>query len=305
MQLRYVTSELGQGLKRNLTMTIAVILTIWISLTLVGLGLLIRAQINKTQDYFGGQLEVRVVFCSRTSSSPGCVGGQTTTAQEDAVKKVLDNSEQVTGTRYINRADAYQRFIAVHTDASGKQDEFSRAVRKADMPTGYWVKVKNLQDANAVLQQEQNMQGVDTIINLANELKPLYTTLNKLKWMAAGGAALLIVAAVLQVSNTIRLAALARRREIGIMRLVGASSAYIQLPFLLEVMVSALVGAALACGSLALIMQQFIPRLRGALSYWPWVQWSTVFQLMVVMVVISLVLAVLPTLLMTRKYLKV
>jgi cell division transport system permease protein len=305
MQLRYVTSELGQGLKRNLTMTIAVILTIWISLTLVGLGLLIRAQINKTQDYFGGQLEVRVVFCSRTSSSPGCVGGQTTTAQEDAVKKVLDNSEQVTGTRYINRADAYQRFVAVHTDASGKQDEFSRAVRKADMPTGYWVNVKNLQDANAVLQQVQNMQGVDTIINLANELKPLYATLNKLKWMAAGGAALLIVAAVLQVSNTIRLAALARRREIGIMRLVGASSAYIQLPFLLEVMVSALVGAALACGSLALIMQQFIPRLRGALSYWPWVQWSTVFQLMVVMVVISLVLAVFPTLFMTRKYLKV
>jgi cell division transport system permease protein len=305
MQLRYVASELGQGLKRNVTMTIAVVLTIWISLTLVGLGLLIRAQVNKTQDFFGSQLEVRLSFCSRTSVTPGCVGGQATPAQEAAVKKVLDSSSVVTGTRYISRATAYNNFVAAHTDSSGKRDEFSKAVREADIGTGYWIKVRNLNDANAVLQQVQNMQGVDQIINLAKALEPLYTTLNKLKWMAAGGAALLIVAAVLQVSNTIRLAAMARRREIGIMRLVGASSAYIQLPFLLEVLVSALVGAGLACGTLALFMQQFIPRLRGALGYVPWVQWSTVFGLMAVMVAIALALAIVPTLVMTRKYLKV
>lgn len=305
MQLRYVTSELGQGLKRNLTMTIAVILTIWISLTLVGLGLLMRVQVDNIQKYFGSQLEVRVSFCSRASSSAQCVGGRSTPAQETAVKQVLHRSPEVTGTRYIDRAEAYRGFLAVHRTDSGQKDQIAHTVHQTDMATGYWVKVKNLDDAKAVLAQVSNMQGVDSIINIADQLKPLYATLNKIQWMAAGGAALLVLAAVLQVSNTIRLAALARRREIGIMRLVGASSAYIQLPFVLEVMFSALVGASLACGTLAVIMQQFIPRLRGALNYWPWVEWSTAFQLMGYMVAIALLLATVPTLFMTRKYLRV
>ena len=96
-----------------------------------------------------------------------------------------------------------------------------------------------------------------------------------LKWLAIGGAAALVLAAVLQVSNTIRLAAMARRREIGIMRLVGASSIYIQLPFVLEVVFSAMVGAALACLSIVVVMQVFVPWLRGQLKIWPWVVWAT------------------------------
>ena len=98
--------------------------------------------------------------------------------------------------------------------------------------------------------------------------------MNLLKWLALGGAAALVLAAVLQVSNTIRLAAMARRREIGIMRLVGASSLYIQLPFLLEILFSALVGAVLACGALALAMATAIPWLRDHASLWPWVTWA-------------------------------
>ena len=84
-----------------------------------------------------------------------------------------------------------------------------------------------------------------------------------LKWLAIGGAAALVFAAVLQVSNTIRLAAMARRREIGIMRLVGASSIYIQLPFVLEVVFSAMVGAALACMSIVVVMQGFVSLVAG------------------------------------------
>ena len=138
-----------------------------------------------------------------------------------------------------------------------------------------------------------------------DRLAPIYTTLNVLKWLALGGAAALTLAAVLQVSNTIRLAAMARRREIGIMRLVGASSLYIQLPFVLEVVFSALVGAALACLSLVVVMQFFVPWLRGQLKIWPWVIWADASKAMVFIVLVAMVLAVIPTLLMTRKYLKV
>ena len=72
-----------------------------------------------------------------------------------------------------------------------------------------------------------------------------------LQWATVGASALLLLASALQIGNTIRLATFARRREIGIMRLVGASNFYITVPFLLEAVFSALIGIALACATLA------------------------------------------------------
>ena len=89
------------------------------------------------------------------------------------------------------------------------------------------------------------------------------------------------------------------------MRMVGASSIYIQLACVLEVVFSALIGAALACLSIVVVMQFFVPWLRGQLKIWPWIIWGDAVSAMTIIVVIALVLAVIPTLLMTRKYLKV
>ncbi|HEY7043256.1 MAG TPA: permease-like cell division protein FtsX [Nocardioidaceae bacterium] len=305
MQLRYVASELGTGLKRNVSMTIAVILTIWISLTLVGLGLLLRYQVETIEKYFGSQLEVQVAFCAKNSNSANCVSGQATPQQEQAVLRVIKNSSYVDSYRYRTREEAYQGFQATHTDSEGNPDALSSEIKVSDMPTAYWVKLDDPDDTRALVSSVQNLQGVDQIVDLRDKLAPIYTTLNVLKWLALGGAACLVLAAVLQVSNTIRLAAMARRREIGIMRLVGASSLYIQLPFLLEVVFSALIGAALACLSILVVMQFFVPWLRGELKIWPWVVWGDASRSMLFIIVIALVLAVVPTLLMTRKYLKV
>ncbi len=305
MQLRYVASELGTGLKRNVSMTIAVILTIWISLTLVGLGVLIRYQVGTIEKYFGSQLEVQVAFCAKNSNSPNCVSGQATPQQEKAVLQVIKDSSYVDSYRYRTRAEAYEGFQATHTDANGKQDAIGSEIRVSDMPTAYWVKLDNPDDTKALVSSVQNLQGVEQIVDLREKLSPIYTTLNVLKWLALAGAGSLVLAAVLQVSNTIRLAAMARRREIGIMRLVGASSIYIQLPFVLEVVFSALIGAVLACLSIVVVMQFFVPWLREQLKIWPWVVWSDATASMLLIVVIALVLAVIPTLLMTRKYLKV
>jgi cell division transport system permease protein len=305
MQLRYVASELATGLKRNVSMTLAVILTIWISLTLVGLGVLINYQVSTIEKYFGSQLEVQVAFCAKNSNSDNCVSGQATPQQEKAVLKVIENSSYVDSFRYRTREEAYEGFQATHTDSSGKQDAIGSEIKVSDMPTAYWVKLKDPDDTQALVSSVQNLQGVEQIVDLRDKLAPIYTTLNVLKWLAIGGAAALVFAAVLQVSNTIRLAAMARRREIGIMRLVGASSIYIQLPFVLEVVFSAMIGAALACLSIVVVMQFFVPWLRGQLKIWPWIIWSDAVSAMVVIVVIALVLAVVPTLLMTRKYLKV
>lgn len=305
MRLRYVATELGNGLRRNVSMTIAVILTIWISLTLVGLGLLIRAQVETSERFLGSQLELKIVFCAEASQTPACIGGQATQAQEKAVQRVLSTSEYVDSYRYESREVAYQGFLATHTDRAGNPDAIASEFRVSDMPTAYWATLADPDDNVALVSQVRNLPGVDQVFDLRKKLDPIYRMLNVLKWLALGGAALLVLAAVLQVSNTIRLAAMARRREIGIMRLVGASSLYIQLPFVLEVVVSALVGAALACGSVVVVMVFFVPWLREHVRVLPWVDWGHAWDAMGFIVAIALALAVIPTLLMTRKYLKV
>ncbi len=305
MQLRYVTSELGQGLRRNVSMTIAVILTIWISLALVAVGLLLRQQVDTTERFLGGQLEVQVAFCAKNTSSPQCVTGQSKPAQEDSVKKVIEESPYVQSYRYRSRLEAFEGFTRLHTGANGELDSIAEQVRQSDMATAYWVTLKDPDDTDALVSSVDGLEGVDTVFNPRRELAPVYQTLNAMKWMALGGATLLVLAAVLQVSNTIRLAAMARRREIGIMRLVGASSIYIQLPFVLEIVVSALLGAALACGSLLAIMLWVVPWLRGHIKLLPWVETGDAVEIGVIVLAIALMLAVIPTVLMTRKYLKV
>jgi cell division transport system permease protein len=116
----------------------------------------------------------------------------------------------------------------------------------------------------------------------------------------------LLFAAILQVGNTIRLAAYARRKEIGIMRLVGASSLYIQLPFLLESLVAAVLGVALAGGAVFGFLHLVVYRLlRPNSNLVAWVDYSDGVVALVAMTVVGLVLTLVPTLLLTRRYLRV
>ena len=151
------------------------------------------------------------------------------------------------------------------------------------------------------------MPGVNTVRDLRQVLEPIYFWMNTLKWGAIGVAGFLVVAAVLQVGNTIRVAAFARRREIGIMLLVGASAWHIQLPFLLESLLAAVLGAALACGVLAVFMHFLV---RGHLAerldgLTPWVEWNDLLVAGGLTVAFGLVVALVPTLVVTRRYLDV
>jgi cell division transport system permease protein len=307
MQLRYVASELGTGLKRNVSMTIAVILTIFISLTLVGAGLLMRSQVALIEEHLGSQLELKIVFCSKYSLTDQCVEGQATPEQEDAVRQVLGSSDYVDGYRYETRQQAYDSFQAQYADTGTQQEKIfdTLKLKPSDMATAYWATLAQPDDNVALLSQVQHLPGVDTVIDLRDRLSKVYDILDVLQWLALGAALALVLAAVLQVANTIRLAAMARRREIGIMRLVGASTIYIQLPFVLEILFSALVGAALACGAIILTMTTAVPWLREHSTLWPWVRWPEAISAMTWIVVIALLLGTIPTLLMTRKYLKV
>src|SRR3954454_9519571 len=275
MQLSYVFSELGNGLKRNVSMTIAVVVTIFVSLTLVGMGLLLNAQADKAQSYWGSKLQITVFLCNQNSATANCVNGEVTAAQKSAIQNVLRTNNEVASWRLQSKQEAYDKWRAAYISDNDTERRGFEAIRPSDMQESYWVQLKNPERFQGIKSAVQGLPGVNTVRDLREVLKPIYFWMNVMKWGAISIAAFLIVAAILQVGNTIRLAAWAARREIGIMRLVGASRLYIQLPFLMEALVAALVGVALASGALLLFMWAVIYHtLRPSSTIVAWVDWG-------------------------------
>jgi cell division transport system permease protein len=306
MQLTYVFSELGNGLKRNVSMTIAVVVTIFVSLTLVGMGLLLNAQAHKAEDYWGSKLQITVFLCNQNSTTANCVNGEVTDAQKNAIEKVIATNPEVESYRLQTKQEAYDKWKAVYVSNDDTNRQVYDSIKPSDMQESYWVQLKDPEKFMGIKSAVQGLQGVNTVRDLRQVLKPIYFWMNVLKWGAIGIAAFLVFAAVLQVGNTIRLAAFARRREIGIMRLVGASSLYIQLPFLMEALVAAVIGVALAGGAILAFMYVVIYQtLRPSSTIVAWVDWGDGVAAVGWIALIGLALTLVPTLVMTRKYLKV
>lgn len=306
MQLTYVFSELGNGLKRNVSMTIAVIVTIFVSLTLVGMGLLLNAQADKAEEYWGSKLQITVFLCNQNSTTANCVDGEVTGAQKKAVEKVLDDHPEVASWRLQSKQEAYDKWRSAYVSNDETEQRVYESIRPSDMQESYWVQLKDPEKFMGIKSQVSGLDGVNTVRDLREVLKPIYFWMNVMKWGAIAIAGFLIFAAVLQVGNTIRLAAFARRREIGIMRLVGASSLYIQLPFLMEALVAALIGVTLAAAAIGAFMYFVIYQmLRPTSNIMPYIDWGDGLWSIGWIAIIGVALTLLPTLVMTRKYLKV
>jgi cell division transport system permease protein len=306
MQLTYVFSELGNGLKRNVSMSVAVIVTIFVSLTLVGMGLLLNSQANKAQEYWGSKLQITVFLCNQNSTTANCVNGEVTTAQKDAIQHVLNTNPEVASWTMQSKQEAYDKWKAAYVANNDTERQVYASIRPSDMQESYWIKLRNPRQFLGIKSAVEGLPGVNTVRDLREVLKPIYFWMNVLKWGAIAIASFLVIAAILQVGNTIRLAAFARRREIGIMRLVGASSLYIQLPFLMESLVAAVIGVALAAGSLVVFMWLVIYRtLRPSSNIVAWIDWTDATKAIGFIAVVGLLLTLVPTLVMTRKYLKV
>jgi cell division transport system permease protein len=302
MQLRYVFTELGHGLRRNLSMHIAVILTLFVSLTLVGMGVLLNQEAHRTADRWGSQLQVTVYLCTRQDSNPACTT-PVTGAQKQAIEKVVSSNTQVATYHSETQQDAFNK---LKEQFPGKYDGANSPITAADMPQSIWITLKDPHEYTNIESAVVGLDGVSKVQDVHKLLAPIFATISTLKWGAVGTAAFLVLAALLLVANTIRLAAFARRREIGIMRLVGASTLYIALPFLLEAVVTAALGVALAGGALAAFMKYGVhDHMRTDLNFIPWVGLDEYVQSLIVIAVLGPLLTVIPTLVLTRKYLKV
>jgi cell division transport system permease protein len=207
----------------------------------------------------------------------------------------------------VSKQEAYDTAKAqLGPDAAAAFQGPHPAVTVSDFPSSYIVTLKNPQEADGVQSEVEGLPGVEKIENAANLVGPIFKTLDILKYGSLAIAALLVLAAILLVANTIRLAALARRKEIEIMRLVGASRIFIALPFLLEALVTAAIGVALAAGALAAFMEWGVVNgLDGYTDAIPFISWAAYWKAMIVVAVAGPVLTLIPTLLLTRKYLRV
>lgn len=303
MQLRYVFSELRQGLRRNASMHLAVVLTLFVSLTLVGLGALLQQQATKAEHQWGSQLQVTVFLCRAQDDNPRCAG-EVTPAQKAAVQKAVATSPEVSSSYTESKEQAFEKVKQLL--GPEKFDGPNPPATAAAMPESVWITLKDARQYAGVESAVTGLPGVSSIRDLRSVLRPIYDSLYALKYGAWGTAAFLVLAALLLVGNTIRLAALARRREIGIMRLVGASTLYITLPFLLEAVVTAVIGVTLAAGALGAFWWFGIHE--GAakgVRFMPWVDASAYGWSVLIIAVLGPILTLVPTLVLTRKYLKV
>jgi cell division transport system permease protein len=301
MQLRYVFSELSQGLRRNLSMHLAVILTLFVSLTLVGLGFLLNQQTQKAEEYWGSQLQITVFLCNETDANPNCTG-EVTNAQKTAIIDVVEENPEVADYHTESKQEAFEK-----TKELFSEEYFARLpTSAASMKESVWIELEDAERYQGIRSAVEGLDGVSTVRDQRAVLNPIYTAIDVLKYGAIGIATFLIFAALMLVTNTIRLAAYARRREIGIMRLVGASSLYISLPFVLEALVTALVGVLLAGGTLAAFMYFGVAeRFQEQIRFIPWIGMPEYVQALVAIALLGPLLTVIPTLVLTRKYLKV
>jgi cell division transport system permease protein len=208
---------------------------------------------------------------------------------------------QVSNVEYENKQQAYERFKDRFSGSPG----FVESTREGDIPDSFRVKLRNPEEYKAVAQAMLGQPGVDTVINEQEILKRFFRILNGLQVAALTIALIQVIAAVMLVGNTVRLSAFNRRRETGIMRLVGASNTYIQMPFILEGAIAGLIGGMFASILLVFSKKLLIDRLAGDVQLVSQLGWSTVIAVIIVSICFGVLLCAVASFLTLRRYLKI
>jgi cell division transport system permease protein len=259
MRTDFVTREVLTGLRRNVTMTVAMVLTTAISLGLVGTGLLAVRTIDRTEQLYSDRVEVQVSLTQDVSASdPDC-----SQAVCSELRAVLQGSPLVESVRYENQQAAYERFKELFAGQA-----LAEVVRPQSLPATLRVRLADQEaGAAAVRGAMQGQVGVRDVIDQRDVVAKLFDFLGGVRDVTFALALVQAVAALLLISNTVQVSAFTRRTEVGVMRLVGATRWYTQLPFLIEAVVTGIVGAVLA--SLGLLAGKFLfidPLLSGIVS---------------------------------------
>lgn len=302
MRLQFVLSEMAIGLRRNLSMTVSVVLVTMVSLMFFGFGLLTSKQVNDMKDFWYGKVEVWIALCPARSLEPTCASGEVTQAQKDELNRQLESLKPLVQRVYFeSKQEAYDHFVQQFKDSAIKE-----SVKPDQMQESFRVKLSDPKKYDVVASAFEGAPGVEKVIDQRKLLGNLFTALNRLSWASVIFSITMTLAAVLLVATTVRLSAFNRRREIGIMRLVGASNVLIQLPFLLEAMLATLIGTVLAIGVLYAFLDVAVQGwLAEKLQFIPFITTHDLLAVVPLIVGVGLVISVLASLFTMRRYVRV
>ncbi len=241
MRLKYVFNEVLVGLWRNVTMTIAMIITMSVSLTMLGASVLMYMQVDRMKSFYYGEIEVSIFLRE-----------DVTDAQSAAISQAIDRSPLVRSKTFESREQAFEKFKVLWRDSP----DFINSVGPESLPASYRVKLKDPEQYKAFASQVEGLPGIQEIVDQRQLLDKVFNIFNSIQVMALVVAAFMAVAALLLVGNTIQVAAYSKRREVAVMKLVGASNWFIQAPFVLEAVVAGIIGAIL--GFIALFVSKVV-----------------------------------------------
>ncbi|WP_424213526.1 permease-like cell division protein FtsX [Streptomyces sp. BI20] len=333
MRAQFVMSEIAIGLRRNLTMTFAVVISVALSLTLFGGSLLLGDQVTKMKGYWYDKVNVTVYLCNKNdaeaeqgggtvAAGPGATGsgtaagsgadaaagglcgrGAVTQEQKDRIEADLKAMDLVESVHYESAEEAYGHY----------KDEYGHTALAASitpdqMQESFRVKLTDPGKYKVITTAFEGRPGVYTVQDQSPYLDNLFKLLGVLNMAALGVMLVMLTVALLLIVNTVRVSAFSRRKETGIMRLVGASGFYIQVPFILEAAFAGLIGALLACGMIGLGQYFVIDHgvgLREKLELITFVGWDEVWTKLPMVLAIGVLMPSLAAFLALRKYLRV
>jgi cell division transport system permease protein len=247
VRFRFLLNEVLTGFRRNITMTVAMILTTAISIGLFGGGLLVVRLADHSRNIYLDRVETQVFLTNAVSANDATCESPECKALREKIEKRTD----VKSVRFLNRQDAYN-------DAIRKIPQFKDLASKDAFPASFIVKLEHPEQHAEFDAAMQGQPGVDHVLNQKELIDRLFAVLDGLSNAAFAVAMVQAIGAILLIANMVQVAAYTRRTEVGIMRLVGATRWYTQLPFLVEAMVAATFGVIIAIVGLIVVRALFL-----------------------------------------------
>ncbi|MFG2058681.1 permease-like cell division protein FtsX [Micromonospora sp. NPDC048930] len=238
MRMKYVLSEVLVGLWRNVTMTIAMIITLAVSLFMLGGSGLLYQKVGDMKDLYYENVQVSIFLKTDVNEQ-----------QRTDLDAKLKGDPLVKEVTYVNKDEAYNRFKQMYADAP----DLVNAVKPDQLPESFRITLKNPEQYKSIYDQYKDTEGVDEIVDQSKLLDKVFGVLTGFQNGALAIAIVMAIAALLLVANTIQVAAYSKRREVAVMKLVGASNWFIQAPFVLEAVVAGLLGSILGLIALATV----------------------------------------------------
>jgi len=235
MRAKYVLSEVMVGLWRNVTMTIAMIITMAVSLTMLGASLVMYHQVGEMKKTFLSNVQVSIFLDTAVTDS-----------QTQALDAKIKSDSRISSDQFLDKDASWKQF----QQQMANDPALLQSITPDQVPQSFRLKLKDPNQVDQISATYKGLPGVDEVINQASVLNRVFKVLGALQGLALTLAIAQGLAALLLVANTIQVAAYSKRREVAVMKLVGASNWFIQSPFVLEAMFAGAIGALIAYGGL-------------------------------------------------------